>query len=290
MTDARYTISFGVRSHDDALALADAIDEDARFDSLAVAVNETDEAKGYWETIAYCASLDECEVLGRAFGNHVIAKVPDSDWVRQSLEGLPPVKAGRFFLYGSHDRYKRRGGGVSIEMDAGTAFGTGHHGTTTGCLLALDVILKRKNLRNILDLGCGTGVLAIAAAMATRSPALATDIDPEATQVTRHNARHSGVLPVVKVCTAAGLHHPAFRNTAPFDLIFANILARPLATLAPGLSRMLLPGGLLVLSGITKDQVRWIKACYRNRGLVTVSTSLIGNWATLVMRCPSNNY
>ena len=197
----------------------------------------------------------------------VITAVPNHDWVRQSLEGLPPVTAGRFFLHGSHDRCRRRAGGISLEIDAGTAFGTGHHGTTEGCLMALDHIIKKRRPRRILDVGCGTGVLAIAAARATRAKALASDIDPEAVRVTRHNARTNGVSPAIAAITAAGLNHPRLVATAPYDLIFANILARPLVSLAQGLSLILASGGALVLSGLTLDQCRWILAAYRNRGL-----------------------
>jgi ribosomal protein L11 methyltransferase len=205
------------------------------------------------------------------------------DWVKHSLEGLAPVVAERFFLHGSHDRERRRNGGVSIEIDAGTAFGTGHHGTTAGCLLALDAILKRGKPKHILDLGCGTGVLAIAAAQATKRKTLATDIDPEAVRVTRLNAALNDVGPLVNGVTAPGLKHRRIANTAPYDLIFANILARPLISLAQGLASVLAPGGNLILSGLTLDQVRWVSASYRNRGLVCRQTLILGSWATLTL-------
>jgi ribosomal protein L11 methyltransferase len=191
--------------------------------------------------------------------------------------------AGRFFLHGSHDRERRRHGGVPLEIDAGTAFGTGHHGTTAGCLLALDAILKRRRPKRILDLGCGTGVLAIAAAQATKRKTLATDIDPEAVRVTQLNAALNGVGPLINGVTAPGLKHCRIASAAPYDLIFANILARPLISLAQGLKSILAPGGNLILSGLTCEQVRWVAAAYRNRGLVCSQTLLLGNWATLTL-------
>jgi ribosomal protein L11 methyltransferase len=208
------------------------------------------------------------------------------DWVRQSLEGLAPVTAGRFFLHGAHDRHRRPAGGIALEIDAGTAFGTGHHGTTEGCLRALDRILKRRSPAGILDVGCGTGVLAIAAARAAGRPALASDIDPEAVRVTLANAALNGVKPLIRSLAAAGLSHPVIAGQAPYDLIFANILARPLVALSTGLSRVLAPGGALILSGLTIDQMRWIEATYRSRGLVLSSRIRRGNWTTLVFTLP----
>jgi ribosomal protein L11 methyltransferase len=216
----------------------------------------------------------------------VIAPLPQRDWVRQSLEGLAPVAAGRFFLHGAHDRARRRAGGLSLEIDAGTAFGTGHHGTTEGCLVALDRLLKRRTPRRILDVGCGTGVLAIAAARATLRPALASDIDPEAVRVTLENARLNGVKPRIRSVVAAGLGHPVIAAGAPYDLIFANILARPLVALATGLARVLAPGGHLILSGLTLDQSRWIEATYRARGLALAARIRRGNWVSLVLTRP----
>ena len=176
---------------------------------------------------------------------------------------------------------------MPLEIDAGTAFGTGHHGTTAGCLLALDSILKRRKPKRILDLGCGTGVLGIAAAQATKRKTLATDIDPEAVRVTQLNAALNGVAPLIQGATAPGLKHTKIVSGAPYDLIFANILARPLIALAQGLASILAPGGTLILSGLTRDQIRWVSAAYRNRSLVTNQTLLIGNWATLVFTNPA---
>ena len=233
MTEARFTLTLPALSHDAANDLASALEENFRLDPIAITINETDEAKGLWEVVALFRQRGggRGRPGPRWLTDGVIAPMPQQDWVRQSLEGLAPVTAGRFFLHGSHDRERRRPGGISLEIDAGTAFGTGHHGTTEGCLMALDRILKRRTPANILDVGCGTGVLAIAAAKATGRPALASDIDPEAVRVTLANAALNGVKPLVGSFVAAGLSHPRIAAGGPYDLIFANILARPLVAL-----------------------------------------------------------
>ena len=291
MSIARVTLTIGNLSHEAAHTLAEHIENNFRLDPLAVTINETDEANALWETVAWFES-DEQALQARIdldLPGAVIAPVPDLDWVKRSLEGLAPVAAGRFFLHGSHDRHVRRAGGISLEIDAGTAFGTGHHGTTSGCLEALDDILKRHRPRRILDLGCGTGVLAIAASQALKTKSLATDIDAEAVRVTMNNAALNGVKPLLRGQTAAGLHHTSIRGAAPYDLIFANILARPLATLAPGLCAILATGGHLILSGLTFDQKRWIAACYQNRGLTITKTIRNENWLAIVMTKPHKN-
>ena len=285
MTLARVILTFPALTLAAAEETANLFENDFRIEPLAVTINETDEAKNLWETVAYFASDTEANEAQQLLqlSSGIISALPDTDWVKHSLEGLAPVVAGRFFLYGSHDRERRRHGGVPLEIDAGTAFGTGHHGTTAGCLLALDAILKQRKPKRILDLGCGTGVLAIAAAQATKRKTLATDIDPEAVRVTQLNAALNGVGPLINGVTAAGLKHSHIASAAPYDLIFANILALPLISLAQGLKSILAPGGNLILSGLTKDQVRWVSAAYRNRGLVCTQTLLMANWGTLTL-------
>jgi ribosomal protein L11 methyltransferase len=288
MTQARFTLTFESQSLDAAQALADAIDEHLAIDAMAVTVNETDEALALWNTVAYFE--DEASAAHARntldMPSATIAALPDEDWVRRSLEGLAPVTAGRFFLHGSHDRDKRRAGGHSFEIDAGTAFGTGHHGTTAGCLMILDQLLKQRTYRRIFDLGCGTGVLGIAAARACGVKVLATDIDPEAVRVTKLNAIHNGLGAQTHALTAAGLHHHAIRNAAPYDLIFANILARPLVSLAQGLSKLVSPGGTIVLSGLTRDQLRWVSAAYKTRGMIPGQIVRIENWIAIAMHRP----
>jgi ribosomal protein L11 methyltransferase len=288
VTEARFSLTIPGLTHGAAQELADAVDENLLLDPLAITINETDEAKALWEVVLYFESEEEADGARAvpALARGLIAPLPQQDWVRQSLAGLAPVSAGRFFLHGAHDRHRRPAGGIALEIDAGTAFGTGHHGTTEGCLLALDRILKRKRPRRILDVGCGTGVLAIAAARGSGRPALASDIDPEAVRVTKVNAALNGVKPLIRSFAAAGLAHRVIAAGAPYDLIFANILARPLVSLSTGLARALGPGGELILSGLTLDQTRWIEATYRSRGLALSARIRRGNWATLVFTQP----
>ena len=285
MSQARFTLTLPPRSLDLAQALADTFDVHVYIDAMAVTINETDEVQALWNVVAYFE--DEAAAQGASItlsiSGGVVAPVPDVDWVRRSLEGLAPVTAGRFFLHGSHDRDRRRSGGHSFEIDAGTAFGTGHHGTTAGCMMILDAILKQRKPQRIFDLGCGTGVLAIAAAKACHVRVLGTDIDPEAVRVTKLNAILNNLGPQVRALTAAGLHHHAIREAGPFDLIFANILARPLVQLAQGLCKLVAPGGTIILSGLTRDQLRWVSAAYKNRGLVPTHIVKIENWVAMAM-------
>jgi ribosomal protein L11 methyltransferase len=289
MTTARVILTFPALSLAAAEDMADRFESDFRIEPLAVTINETDETQNLWESVAYFATEADAEEARQLLQlpSGIMSELPDTDWVKHSLEGLAPVVAGRFFLHGSHDRERQRQGGVSLEINAGTAFGTGHHGTTAGCLLALDAILKRRRPERILDLGCGTGVLAIAAALSAKRKTLATDIDPEAARVTELNAKLNRVAPLLHAVTAPGLKHTRIAHGAPYDLIFANILARPLISLAHGLKAILAPGGTLILSGLTRDQIRWISAAYRNRGFVPSQTLLLGNWATLVFNNPA---
>jgi ribosomal protein L11 methyltransferase len=208
--------------------------------------------------------------------------LPEVDWVRATLERLTPVKAGCFLVHGSHDRSRHPPASVAIEIDAGTAFGTGHHGTTLGCLIALDAILKQGRPRRVLDVGSGTGVLAIAAALASHALVSASDIDPEAVRVTRDNARLNGAR--VTAWRAAGAGAQAIRAHAPYQLILANILARPLVSLAGQLRTSSAAGGTVVLSGLQVDQERWVTAAYRGHGFRLIRRIRIDGWSTLVLQ------
>ncbi len=206
------------------------------------------------------------------------------DWVAKSLEGLKPVRVGPFAVFGSHETTHFPANLHRISIDAGLAFGTGHHGTTAACLLALSRHLKQARPEQVLDLGTGTGVLAIAAAKALKQPVLASDIDPVAVEVATINARMNKTGPLVKPFTASGFHHPVFSETGPFDLILANILARPLAGLAPDIRKHLAPGGTIILSGLLARQTPAVLAAYRVQDIVPVDRIIMDGWATLTMQ------
>jgi len=264
-------------------------------DGFAIGTTEIDEKNDVWQASVYLMTEDEAEVYARfaevlepAYPKLPIERevIPDVDWIAKSLEGLKPVRAGRFLVHGSHDRDKVRAGDVAIEIDAGQAFGTGHHGTTAGCLETIETVLRSRRVRNALDLGTGSGVLAIAVRKLKNIPVLATDIDPIAVRVARENVRKNGIASGIALETAAGLHSTAFDRHGPFDLIIGNILARPLMKLAPGLSAYLAPGGSMILSGILASQ-RWkVLAAYNGAGLRHVRTIWRNGWVTILLDRP----
>jgi ribosomal protein L11 methyltransferase len=211
----------------------------------------------------------------------------DRDWVRSSLAGLRPVEAGRFVVHGSHDRRSAARNRIGIEIDAALAFGTGHHGTTRGCLLALDRILKAHRPRRVLDLGTGTGVLAIAAAKVLPARVLASDIDPVAVTTARANARANAVGDRVEVVRAGGVDGRRFALLAPFDLVFANILLGPLRRLARPLCRLMAPNARVILSGLLPSQANAALAAYAAQGLRLERRLALDGWVTLVLIRPS---
>ena len=219
----------------------------------------------------------------------VVEDVPAQDWVKASLAGLKPVGAGRFVVHGAHDRARVPRNRIAIEIEAATAFGTGHHATTRGCLIALDVLARSRRPRHVLDLGTGSGVLAIAAAKLLRIPVLATDIDPEAVRAARGNARNNGVGALVETVQAAGLTAPEVFARAPFDLVFANILLAPLQRLAAPLARSLSPRARVVLSGVLATQSSAAIAAYRSQGLMLERRIALDEWMTLVMVAASRS-
>jgi ribosomal protein L11 methyltransferase len=210
--------------------------------------------------------------------------VEAKDWVRASLEDLVPVAAGRFVVHGQHDRNRVAPNKLGIEIEAALAFGTGHHGTTRGCLLLLDHVLKAWRPRRVLDLGTGTGVLAIAAAKALHEKILASDIDPLSVQVALENARLNVTGHLVRSIRATGFSAPQFAAAAPFDLVLANILANPLRQLATPMARHLAPSALVILSGLLTPQASGVIAAYRARGLVPVRHLRIEGWSSLLLR------
>ncbi len=214
----------------------------------------------------------------------VFDSVAARDWVEASLEGLAPVPAGRFIVHGRHDRARVPLNKLNIEIEAALAFGTGHHGTTRGCLLLLDSVLRARMPRRVLDLGAGTGVLAIAAAKSLRRKVLASDIDPRSAIVARENAALNGVGNLVWSICATGFSAPLFRARAPFDLVMANILANPLRQMAPAMARHLAPEAMVILSGLLPQQTRGVIAAYRAQGLVLIRLIRIDGWCSLLMQ------
>jgi len=209
--------------------------------------------------------------------------LPDINWVEKSLEGLKPVQAGRFLVHGAHDRDKVPGGAIGLEIEAALAFGTGHHGTTAGCLMEIDRLLNLREFDRILDLGTGTGVLGIAAAKLARQPVLATDIDPVATRTAAENARLNGVAPLVTTFTANGAQDRRFSLYGPFDLVIANILARPLMQMAKSISAQIARSAVLVLSGLRIEDGPRILFAYRTQGFHMVRRREIDGWLTLTL-------
>jgi ribosomal protein L11 methyltransferase len=246
-----------------------------------------------WQVEVYFPDGDPDEIAGKvrdalgadAFGALQAAQVlPEADWVAESLAGLAPVAAGRFLIHGSHNQDGLPAGRMPIAIDAGQAFGTGHHGSTAGCLAALDRLIHRRRFVNPLDLGTGSGILAIALAKALHANVLASDIDPLAARIAAENARHNTVGNRVRVVTAIGMGHAEIRARAPFDLIVANILAGPLMKLAPQISSALASGGTLVLSGLLPRQRGRVVAAYGAQGVRLIRAEMHDGWMVLELR------
>jgi ribosomal protein L11 methyltransferase len=283
--------SFAIGDEAAARRAVDRLNES--FDDGQAAVAAFERADGVWEISLHFAEPPERASVralvelaaGEANAATIVFETLESkDWVQVSLEGLAPVRAGRFVVHGAHDRAKVPPNKLGIEIEAALAFGTGHHGTTRGCLLLLDLVLRAHMPRRVLDLGSGTGVLAIAAAKALRRRVLASDIDPQAVHVARDNARLNGVGNLVETVCAVGFAAPAFKARAPFDLVLANILANPLRQLATPMARHLAPGAVVILSGLLPHQTEGVIAAYRTRGLKLNRHLIIEGWSSLLLR------
>jgi ribosomal protein L11 methyltransferase len=289
MAQLRYHLRTSKRDAERLFAILEGALED---EAWPLSIVEIDEKAAIFEISAYAdeAEAGVAELLGSLVPAGIeprrfdVEPVPDIDWVTKSLEGLQPVRAGRFLVHGSHDRDRRRIGDIAIEIEAGLAFGTGHHGTTAGCLQVLSEVVRRERPRNALDLGTGSAVLAIALAKMAHIPILATDIDPVATAVARENVQINGVTAYVACATAPGFHHPAFSRAGPFDLIVANILARPLMRLAPDMARHVAPGGSLVLSGILDSQRDAVISAYVGQRFRHVRTLHREGWVAIHLK------
>ena len=285
-----YRVSFAIGDQHAARAVVDALTEIFFEGQAAIAAFERPD--GQWAVTVHFAEPDQPlvrELVANAAGPDVAAgivfdTVEAKDWVKASLEDLVPVPAGRFIVHGQHDRERIAPNKIGIEIEAALAFGTGHHGTTRGCLLLLDHVLKAWRPRRVLDLGTGTGVLAIAAAKALHEEVLASDIDPPSVQVARENARLNVSGHLVRPIRATGFAAPQFAAAAPFDLVLANILANPLRQLATPMARHLAPSALVILSGLLTPQAPGVIAAYRARGLVPVRHLRIEGWSSLLLR------
>jgi len=290
LTAATHRASFAVADEQAARAAVDLLTELIFDDDAAVAASERPD--GRWDvTMHFAEPPDQGLVrdLVRNAAGEAIARstafdtIEAKDWVKASLDNLVPVPAGRFVVHGEHDRARVPANKLGIEIEAALAFGTGHHGTTRGCLLLLDHVLKAYRPRRVLDLGTGTAVLAIATAKALRGEVLASDIDPMSVQVARDNAKLNGVGNLVRVICATGFSGADFAQHAPFDLVLANILANPLRHLARPMVQHLAPGALVVLSGLLNHQATSVIAAYRARGLVPLRHLKLEGWSSLLL-------
>jgi ribosomal protein L11 methyltransferase len=286
-----HRVSFAIGNEHTAKGVVDALTEVFFEGQAAIAAFERPD--GRWDvTVHFAEPPDQPlvrELVANAAGREVAKgiafdTVEAKDWVKASLEDLVPVPAGRFVVHGQHDRERIAPNKIGIEIEAALAFGTGHHGTTRGCLLLLDHVLKAWRPRRVLDLGTGTGVLAIAAARALHEKVLASDIDPPSVQVARENARLNVAGPLVQAIRATGFSAPQFAQAAPFDLVLANILANPLRQLAAPMARHLAPSALVILSGLLTHQAPGVIAAYRARGVVPVRHLRIDGWSSLLLR------
>jgi len=254
-----------------------------------IGVFEIEDESGLWEVGGYFTERPDVAglaLLAKMLGakDFVVSELPETDWVAHVKRELAPVEAGRFFVYGSHDAKKIPDGKIGLLIEAAMAFGTGHHGTTLGCLRALDRLANQGfEARNVVDIGCGTAVLAMAAARLWPYPVLASDIDQVAVDVARANVDANGLAGRVTCVEAAGFGAPELQNAAPFDLVFANILKGPLIGLCPDIARNIAPNGLAVLSGVLNPQADDIIKVYEETGFSVLHRDKIADWTTLIL-------
>ncbi len=278
-------------AYPEARRIAEFLERDHAESGVAVSLSEADAQT--WAVEAYVDGDDTDSVaamLTDGLGMDGFAAplrvevLPDTDWVAASQRVLAPVSAGRFLVHGSHDRDAVPAGRILIEVDAGEAFGTGHHATTAGCLSIIDGLIGTRRFANPLDIGTGSGVLAIALAKANRAPVVATDIDPVAVRVARGNALLNGVANRIRLVQAKGPGHAEIRRRAPYDLIVANILAEPLCRMAPAIAPLLAQDGVLVLSGLLPGQRARVVAAYAGQRVALVKAHTLNGWSVLVLK------
>lgn len=283
--DAVQIIARGPRAVAEAAAAA--IDADPMLEGATYSILEEDEDHDVWRIDAFPTTTEEADGIVAKLGEHkgmktVVEKLADADWLAMALSGLPPVRAGRFFVYGAHDGGRAPTNTVNLRIEAGAAFGTGHHGTTVGCLTAYDDLIKARRFDKVLDVGAGTGVLAIAAARTGSKLAVGTDIDGPSVRISNENAKLN--KSTARFVHASGLGHRLVSQAAPYDLVFANILAPPLVALSQDIKKALKPGGFAILSGLLRTQERRVLAAYLSKGFRLHRRLHRDAWATLVLR------
>jgi ribosomal protein L11 methyltransferase len=291
LTPQSHRVTLAIGDEQAARRVSDLLTES--LDDGEAAIGAFEGPSGRWDVSVYFAQApDEAairELVALTVSDEVARAlrfdtVEARDWVRSTLDELVPVHAGRFVVHGQHDRAKVTPNKLGIEIEAALAFGTGHHGTTRGCLLLLDHVLKAHRPRRVLDLGTGTGVLAIAAAKALRTLVLASDIDALSVKVAAENARANGAGPLVEVTWGNGFSAPRLRERQPFDLVLANILANPLRQMATAMSRHMAGGARVILSGLLTPQAPAVIAAYRARGHTVERHIRIEGWSSLLLR------
>jgi len=278
-------IARGPRATAEAAAVS--LDSDPLLEGATYSILEEDEDKGIWRIDAFPNDADDARGIEARLREHdgltvAVEKLADADWLAMSLSGLPPVRAGRFFVFGAHDEGVVPRNTVNLKIDAGAAFGTGHHGTTVGCLIAFDELLKRERFERVLDVGCGTGVLAIAAAKTGSKVAVGTDIDQPSVRIANENAKLN--MADARFVHAFGLNDRKVRQHGPYDLVFANILAPPLVSLSQDIKEALALGGVAILSGLLRTQERRVSAAYLSRGFILERRIHRDAWSALVLR------
>lgn len=261
--------------------------------SPAGAVSTEEATRVSWRIDAFChdeESAQACVAIIESEGDGLSAsheKLDDKDWVAESLKGLPAVEAGPYYVAGAHELTRLEGGRIPVWIEAGPAFGTGHHGTTKGCLEALADVAKKRKLGKVLDIGTGSAVLAIAAMKSGASMAVASDIDPESIRIAKINADNNKMGRNLHLLVATGANNAFIRNQGKYDTVMANILARPLVSLSSDITKLTKPGGYIILSGLLTHQEPQVKAAFAGRNLAMVDRRRLGAWSTLVFKKPA---
>ncbi|MEP6343359.1 MAG: 50S ribosomal protein L11 methyltransferase [Maricaulaceae bacterium] len=287
MTEQPYALTL-TGANSDIFNLADALGFEAPIQALSVSMFEVDDTSSYVQALFESKGEAEASLNNLTLNDRIsvsLVQLGDEDWVSKSQAGLAPIEAGRFLIYGEHDaNHVDLTHHIGLQINAGLAFGTGHHGTTAGCLVLFDRLLQQNILStHCLDLGCGAGILSIAAAKILQRSVLATDIDQDAVDVTLENAVINKVSPLIDAQRSDGFNNSLFKGRK-FDLIFANILAGPLMDLAPEISDHMSDNGYVILSGILKEQKNTVATHFNGHGLDIIDDVPLAEWVSLLGR------